>query len=276
MIILQSIIQESVIFISLWPPRTLFIPMESTNGTSVVVPEDMNQIYDIPAWLAILLTIIYLSVSLCAIIGNWMVLWIVIRSSSMRNVTNLFIANLASSDIIIGAFAIPFQFQAALLQKWLLPHFMCSFCPTVQVISLNLSIFTLIALSLDRHRAITQPLKKRMSKRCGIIIIVFIWLVSIITAIPTYVAFKIIWQETSQRNDSQRNLMPICAPYGLEENFLLMYNHVLVCLQYVFPIIIISMAYIHMAIVLSRGPGIRNEVRSESDRVIQSKKRVSR
>jgi len=236
----------------------------------------MNQIYDIPAWLAILLTIIYLSVSLCAIIGNWMVLWIVIRSSSMRNVTNLFIANLASSDIIIGAFAIPFQFQAALLQKWLLPHFMCSFCPTVQVISLNLSIFTLIALSLDRHRAITQPLKKRMSKRCGIIIIVFIWLVSIITAIPTYVAFKIIWQETSQRNDSQRNLMPICAPYGLEENFLLMYNHVLVCLQYVFPIIIISMAYIHMAIVLSRGPGIRNEVRSESDRVIQSKKRVSR
>jgi leucokinin receptor len=238
---------------------------------------DDSGIYDIPSWLAIVLTIIYLLVSLCAVCGNWMVLWIVVKSPAMRNVTNLFIANLASADIIIGAFAIPFQFQAALLQKWLLPHFMCSFCPTVQVVSLNLSIFTLVALSVDRHRAITQPFKPRITKKMGIIIIFIIWVISIMTAIPTYLSFTIILQESSKSTNASfpPDLVPVCAPYGLEEEFILMYNHMLVCLQYLIPIVVISFAYIHMAIVLSRGPGIRNEAVSDANRVSRSKKRVS-
>lgn len=251
---------------------------QTSSSTSWPSMEAENEIYELPSWLAILLTIVYFSVSLCAIIGNWMVLWIVIRSPVMRNVTNLFIANLASADIIIGAFAIPFQFQAALLQKWVLPYFMCSFCPSVQVVSLNLSIFTLVALSVDRHRAITQPLKPRMTKTIGAIIIIIIWIVSIVTAVPTFMSFTIIWQEASKSNvsdEGSRNLVPVCAPYGLEEDFILMYNHTLVCLQYVIPITIISIAYIHMAIVLSKGPGIKNETRNDAERVTKSKKRVS-
>ena len=250
--------------------------MEDFNRSTVEEIQGENEIFDIPSWLAILLTIVYLTVSLCAILGNWMVLWIVARSPVMRNVTNLFIANLASADIIIGAFAIPFQFQAALLQKWLLPNFMCSFCPTVQVVSLNLSIFTLVALSIDRHQAITQPFKPRLTKKAGIVIIFFIWIISVTTAVPTFMAFTVVMQEASRStsNDSQLDLVPVCAPYGLEQDFVLMYNHLLVCLQYVVPIIIISIAYIHMAIVLSRGPGIRNETRNDADRIMQSKKRV--
>lgn len=159
--------------------------MESETGET--------QLYQIPSWMAIALSIVYILVSLCAVLGNWMVLWTIIRSSLMKNVTNLFIANLAVADILIGALAIPFQFQAALLQKWLLPQFMCSFCPTVQNVSLNLSIFTLVALSLDRHRAVTQPLKPRITKKTGAFIILFIWFISILTSIPTLFAFQVTY-----------------------------------------------------------------------------------
>jgi leucokinin receptor len=55
-----------------------------------------------------------------------------------------------------GLFA---QFQAALLQRWNLPHFMCAFCPFVQVLSVNVSVFTLTAIAVDRHRAILNPLR---------------------------------------------------------------------------------------------------------------------
>ncbi len=109
-------------------------------------------LYDVPTELAIFLSICYCCVSLCAVIGNSLIIWIVLRSPRMRSVTNYFIANLAFADILIGAFAIPFQFQAALLQRWDLPWFMCSFCPTVQVISVNVSVFTLTAIALDRYR----------------------------------------------------------------------------------------------------------------------------
>lgn len=51
------------------------------------------------------------------------------------------------------------QFQAALLQRWNLPEVMCPFCPFVQVLSVNVSIFTLTAIAIDRHRAILSPLR---------------------------------------------------------------------------------------------------------------------
>lgn len=52
-----------------------------------------------------------------------------------------------------------FKFQAALLQRWNLPTLMCPFCPFVQVLSVNVSIFTLTAIAIDRHRAILSPLR---------------------------------------------------------------------------------------------------------------------
>lgn len=51
------------------------------------------------------------------------------------------------------------QFQAALLQRWNLPEFMCAFCPFVQTVSVNVSVFTLTAIALDRNRAIINPLR---------------------------------------------------------------------------------------------------------------------
>ena len=66
----------------------------------------------------------------------------IIQVVSFQSVTNFFIANLALADVIIGLFAIPFQFQAALLQRWNLPEFLCPFCPFFQVNN-NKKIFIL-------------------------------------------------------------------------------------------------------------------------------------
>jgi len=52
----------------------------------------------------------------------------------MNTVINLYIGNLAIADVVIAIFCIPFQFQAAILQRWDLPEFMCKLCPFVQVI----------------------------------------------------------------------------------------------------------------------------------------------
>ena len=38
----------------------------------------------------------------------------------------------------------------ALLQRWDLPVFMCKFCPFTPTLSLNVSIFTLVVISMDR------------------------------------------------------------------------------------------------------------------------------
>jgi len=51
----------------------------------------------------------YGTISVMAVVGNALVIWIVTSSKRMHNVTNLYIANLALADIVIGLFSIPFQ-----------------------------------------------------------------------------------------------------------------------------------------------------------------------
>lgn len=93
-----------------------------------------NYLYEVPTAMVVLLSICYGAISVVAVVGNSLVIWIIVSSRRMqRSATNCFIANLAMADIAIGLFSVPFQFQAALLQRWNLPEFMCAFCPFVQV-----------------------------------------------------------------------------------------------------------------------------------------------
>jgi leucokinin receptor len=143
-----------------------------------------EMLYDVPIGIILLLSFFYGTISLIAVIGNTLVIWIVTTTRQMHTTTNFFIANLAMADVTIGVFAIPFQFQAAILQRWNLPDFMCPFCPFVQCVSVNVSVFTLTAIAIDRHRAILNPLKARPSKIISKIVIVFIWVSSLLLACP--------------------------------------------------------------------------------------------
>lgn len=78
---------------------------------SGLYPEE--QLYNVPVHIVLLLTLFYVSISVAAIVGNGLVLWVVATSRRMQSVTNTFIANLALADVIIGLFAIPFQVSAA-------------------------------------------------------------------------------------------------------------------------------------------------------------------
>ena len=123
---------------------------DETSMLNKTSEEDSIDIYEIPNSLVIVLSILYGAIILTALLGNSLVIYVVIVSPRMRTVTNFYIANLAFADVTIAMFAFPFQFHAALMQRWDLPEFMCKFCPTVGVLSVNISIFTLVALALDR------------------------------------------------------------------------------------------------------------------------------
>ena len=100
--------------------------------------------------LLIFMSLIYGVTTLTSIYGNGLVIWVISRSKTLHTVNNSFIANLALSDVTIAVFCIPFQFYANLVQRWDLPSFMCKFCPFAQTFSVNVSIFTMIAIAYDR------------------------------------------------------------------------------------------------------------------------------
>ena len=112
---------------------------------------DQNALFEFPPALTGTFILLYSAISLLAVAGNLLVIYVVATSRSMHSQpTNLYIANLATADVLIGLFAIPFQFQAILLQQWHLPPFLCRFCPLVSVLSVNVSVLTLVLISQDR------------------------------------------------------------------------------------------------------------------------------
>lgn len=66
-------------------------------------------LYKVPPCLVIFLSMCYGSISLLATAGNGLVMWVIVGSRRMRNVTNYYIANLALADFLLAVFAIPFE-----------------------------------------------------------------------------------------------------------------------------------------------------------------------
>ena len=239
-----------------------------SNNTTIL--HELAPLYDIPPHGVVILITIYFLVALSAVVGNSAVLYVIIRSQRLRGVTNFFIANLAAADIMIAALAVPFNFQAALLQKWLLPDFMCSFCPFIQNVSLNVSIFTLVAVALDRYRAVVHPLRARTSHLKTKLCIAPIWFFAVLLSIPTYIGLKV---ET--RFDTKTGIEhPFCNMIGMEPELWTAYNHFLVAFQYFLPLVIITFAYSYMGIKLFSDRTTVNS-RSDSGTVNESRKKVS-
>ena len=82
--------------------------------------------------------------------ANVLVLWIVKATKALQNVNNLLVANLAVTDITISVICTPFQFFAALMQRWDMPEIMCKLCPYVQNVCVNVQILNLILIAKDR------------------------------------------------------------------------------------------------------------------------------
>lgn len=231
----------------------------------------MFEHYTVSNGIIALLIFLYGSISLVAIVGNALVMFVVIYKRNMQTITNVFIANLALADVAIGIFTIPFQFHAALLQRWEFAEFMCKVAPFVKNLSVNVSILTLTVIAFDRYIAVMSPLRAGIRKQVAILVLSVIWLVSMIFSLP-----EAIYYETKHVFDTQIWSKKLeCSAEWPSETFVQLYFTLLVILQYIVPLIVISFSYIRVAhrIWKSKPPGHEMETRDHLRSI--HKKKVS-
>lgn len=142
----------------------------------------------------------YSIIFVIAVIGNGLVCYLVLSSSRMRTVTNYFIMNLAVGDMLITIFCVPFTSIAILKQYWEFGSFMCLIVNYSSSLSVFVSAYTLVAISIDRYMVIMWPLKPRISKSMAITVIVIVWTVAGITVIPVGIFTNLI--QPPDTNDS--------------------------------------------------------------------------
>lgn len=210
-------------------------PTEMSNDT--MDEEEFGGLYVFSIYEMGFLFAIYGIIALMAVFGNLLVMYVILSRPRMQTVTNYFIINLAVGDALTGLLAIPFKFQAALLQVWLLPSFMCQLVPFIETVSLSVSVFTLSGTAIDRFRAVVFPLRPKMTKSAARLIIFFIWIVSLACSTPYGLYHKV--QNAPVPNVTIR----VCMPEFGDDVWWKVYNVYLTIIQYFVPLFIINGAY---------------------------------
>ncbi|KAK8769948.1 hypothetical protein V5799_013587, partial [Amblyomma americanum] len=113
--------------------------------------------------------------------------------------------------------------------------------PAAQVLSVNVSIFTLTAIAVDRYRAITIPLKARLNSRLTArVLIGVIWVASAVAAAPYAFALRVSLVQDERTGERTR---PFCHNVALPPGAWRIYNNALVCSQYFAPLLVICYVY---------------------------------
>lgn len=97
-----------------------------------------------------------LIVALVAVIGNAMVIIVFRRERRLRRRTNYYIVSLAFADFLVGLLGIPFAILASVGLPTNLPA--CLFTISLLLVLCTISIFCLVAVSVDRYWAILHPM----------------------------------------------------------------------------------------------------------------------
>lgn len=134
----------------------------------------------------------YSTVFLIALVGNGLVCFVVKTCPRMKTVTNYFIVNLAVGDILMTLFCVPFSFVSMLvLRYWPFGLLMCKIVNYSQAVSVLVSAYTLLAISIDRYMAIMRPLKPRLGKAAAKAVVAAVWGGALATAAPISVVSQL-------------------------------------------------------------------------------------
>lgn len=130
--------------------------------------------------------IVYGLTFLVGIVGNSLIVHSVTHFKRMKSLSNVFLASLATADLILIIFCVPVKFAQLFSFTWTFGEFLCKFVHYIQDLSAICSVFTLTAMSIERYYAIMYPVECRyictMSQTKRTIILT--WFASIILASP--------------------------------------------------------------------------------------------
>ncbi|ELT98787.1 hypothetical protein CAPTEDRAFT_63522, partial [Capitella teleta] len=169
--------------------------------------------------------------------GNGLVCYVVARNSHMRTPRNIFIINLAISDLTLCLFTQPFNLMKVSMRVWNLGNFMCKLVPMFAGTNVFVSTISITAIALDRFQVIVYPTKDSMKKVGAAVALISIWVISFLMASPLLI-FNMIKVE---------NLDDVVTLHCIENPTLQYekgaYSIASMIFQYICPIVLVAVAH---------------------------------
>ncbi|XP_011617975.2 tachykinin receptor 3-like isoform X1 [Takifugu rubripes] len=249
-------------------PRSLYAAPEEIHGDEMSSDREesrsLNNQFVQPAWRIVLWSVAYSTVLAVAVFGNLIVIWIILAHKRMRTVTNYFLLNLAFSDVSMAAFNTLINFVYAAHGEWYFGEVYCKFHNFFPVTAVFASIYSMTAIAIDRYVAIIHPLKPRLSAKATTGVIIGIWTLAVVLALP-------LCYFSTTRVLHRRTICYVAWPRMSDDPF--MYHIIVTILVYVLPLLVMAITYTIVGLTLWGG-GIPGDSADNYHGQIRAKRKV--
>ncbi|NXK73956.1 CCR8 protein, partial [Amazona guildingii] len=153
--------------------------------------------------------VLYSLLFVTGLVGNALVVWILTVFKKVRAMTDVYLLNLAISDLLF-VFSLPFLVQYSITTQWTFGNAMCKIISSAYFTGFYSSAFFITIMSVDRYLAIVQSvyaLRVRTAAH-GAITSLVLWAVAILASAPDLIFF----QETNYNNQTK------CLPHYPDSN----------------------------------------------------------
>lgn len=191
----------------------------------------------------LILGCMYVLIFLLAVSGNVLVVYVVVNNKAMQTVTNIFITNLAISDLMVNFTSLWLTPMYTYVGHWIWGGWLCYGLPLFQGTSIFISTLTLMAIAVDRyfvivhHSSSSANLNDHMSMPVCIGIITLIWTVSLLLVMPYAVHMRMTYVPRPCN-------FWLCIEDWAMEDLKSMYGVIVMALQFIVPFVIIGLSYI--------------------------------
>ncbi|XP_078247505.1 neuropeptide FF receptor 1 [Pogona vitticeps] len=230
-------------------------PLSPKNESHIQIFKDnysFSSYYQHSSPVAAMFIIAYTFIFLMCMVGNMLVCFIVLKNRQMRTVTNIFILNLAISDVLVGIFCMPTTLVDNLITGWPFDIIMCKMSGLVQGMSVSASVFTLVAIAVERFRCIVYPFRQKLTQRKALITIVIIWVLALVIMCPSAVTLTVTKDEYHFMVDAYNHSYPLysCWEAWPDQEMHKIYTTILFSHIYLAPLTSIVIMYARIAFKL--------------------------
>ncbi|XP_011854852.1 PREDICTED: C-C chemokine receptor type 8 [Mandrillus leucophaeus] len=139
----------------------------------------------------LLLAVFYCLLFVFSLLGNSLVILVLVVCKKLRNITDIYLLNLALSDLLF-VFSFPFQTYYQ-LDQWVFGTVMCKVVSGFYYIGFYSSMFFITLMSVDRYLAVVHAVYaiKVRTIRMGTTLSLAVWLTAIMATIPLLVFYQV-------------------------------------------------------------------------------------
>ncbi|XP_043924912.1 neuropeptide Y receptor type 6-like [Protopterus annectens] len=221
-----------------------------------------------------IMIVAYSIVTIVGLLGNICLILIIKKQKEACNVTNILIANLSLSDILICIMCIPFSVVYTLMDYWIFGEAMCKISPFIQSVSVSVSIFSLVLIAIERYQLIVNPRGWKPNMLHAYWGIIIIWFSSLAISTPFIIFFQFTnepFKNISRYNDSFKDKY-VCIESWPSETERLVFTTSLLIFQYFAPLFFIFLCYLKIFVCLRKRNDKVDKMRENEARLTENKR----